>query len=85
MYEQISRNPRRTVLIVAIAVIFLAGVGYFLGYLLTDIGIAGPIIALVIAAVMSYSSYRYGDRLVLRAARARKVSPQEEPRLHNIV
>jgi heat shock protein HtpX len=34
---------------------------------------------------MSFSSYRYGDRLVLRAARARRVTPQEEPRLHNIV
>jgi heat shock protein HtpX len=85
LYEQIASNRRRTVLIVAIAVIFLAGAGYFLGYLLTDIGVAGPVIALVIAAVMSFSSYRYGDRIVLRAARARKVTPAEEPRLHNIV
>jgi heat shock protein HtpX len=84
LYEQIARNRRRTVLIVALAVVFAAGAGYLLG-LLMDVGIAGLVVALVIAAVMSYSSYRYGDRLVLRAARARKVTPEEEPRLHNIV
>ena len=84
MYEQIARNRRRAFLIVVLAVVLTAAVGYLLG-LLTGFGISGLIVALVIAAAMSYSSYRFGDRLVLRAARARKVSPEEEPRLHNIV
>ncbi|HEX2089287.1 MAG TPA: M48 family metallopeptidase [Actinomycetota bacterium] len=84
MYEQIASNRRRTVLIVAIAVMFAAGGGYLLGRLL-NVGILGLVVALVIAAAMSFYSYRYGDRLVLRAARARKVTPEEEPRLHNIV
>jgi heat shock protein HtpX len=34
---------------------------------------------------MSWSSYRYGDRLVLRVSRARPASPEEYPRYHNIV
>ncbi|MGH2573048.1 MAG: M48 family metallopeptidase [Actinomycetota bacterium] len=84
MYEQIARNKRRTVLIILGALIFAAGLGYLFGLLL-DAGIAGLVVALIIAAVMAFSSYRYGDRLVLRAARARPVTHEEEPRLHNIV
>src|SRR6266542_664488 len=34
---------------------------------------------------MSLFSYRYGDRLVLRASRARPVTAEEQPRLHNVV
>ena len=35
--------------------------------------------------MLSLSSYFYGDRAVLRSTRAKAVTPQEEPRLHNIV
>jgi heat shock protein HtpX len=84
LYEQIARNRRRTVLIVIGALIFAAGVGYLFGLLL-DVGILGLIVALIIAGVLSFSSYRYGDRLVLSAARAHKVTHDEEPRLHNVV
>jgi heat shock protein HtpX len=84
LYEQIARNKRRTVVLILGALIFAAGLGYLFGLLL-NVGIAGLIVALLIAGAMSWYSYRYGDRLVLRAARARKVTPEEEPRLHNIV
>jgi heat shock protein HtpX len=84
LYEQIARNKRRTVLIILGALIFAAGLGYLFGLLL-GAGIAGLVVALIIAAVLAFSSYRYGDRLVLRAARARPVTHEEEPRLHNIV
>ncbi len=84
MYEQIARNKRRTVLIVLGALVFAGGLGYLFGLLLR-VGIAGLIVALLIAAGLSYYSYLYGDRLVLRASRARPVTHEEEPRLHNIV
>jgi heat shock protein HtpX len=41
--------------------------------------------AIALATVMSLVSYFSGDKIVLASARARAVSPQEEPRLHNIV
>ncbi len=84
MYEQIARNKRRTILLILGALAFAAGLGYLFGLLL-NVGIAGLIVALLIAGGMSWYSYLYGDRLVLRASRARKVSPEEQPRLHNIV
>jgi heat shock protein HtpX len=84
LYEQIARNKRRTVVLILGALVFAGGLGYLFGLLL-NVGIAGLIVALVIVGAMSWYSYRYGDRLVLRTSRARKVSEEEEPRLHNIV
>ena len=84
MYEEIARNKRRTVILVIGALIVFAAVGWALGLLFRG-GIAGLIIAFVIAVILSWSSYRYGDRIVLASARAREVTPEEEPRLHNVV
>ena len=42
-------------------------------------------IALVVAVAMSVGSYLYGDRIVLASTRAKEVSKEEQPRLHNIV
>ena len=84
MYEQIAANKRKTVLLIVGTLVFVGGLGYIFGLLLSA-GIAGLIIALAISAGMSFFSYRYGDQLVLRASRARPVTHEEEPRLHNIV
>jgi heat shock protein HtpX len=84
LYEQIARNKRRSIILIFGAVVLLAAVGYGLG-LLFQAGIAGLVIALVIAVFMSFSSYRWGDRVVLASARAKEVTPEQEPRLHNIV
>ena len=71
-------------LLVLGALLLLGAVGYGLG-LLYQAGVAGLVVALVIALFLSIGSYRYGDRLVLASARAKEVTPQEEPRLHNVV
>lgn len=84
MYEHIASNRRRTWLLIVGAFVLLGAVGYALGLLWAS-GPAGLIVALVIAAVMSVGSYRYGDRIVLASARAREVTAEEQPRLHNIV
>jgi heat shock protein HtpX len=84
LYEQIASNKRRTVLIILGALVFTAGLGYIFGLLLGG-GIAGLVVALAIAGALSWYSYRYGDRLVLRAARARPVTHEQEPRLINVV
>ncbi|MEW6060206.1 MAG: M48 family metallopeptidase [Actinomycetota bacterium] len=84
MYEQIASNKRRSVLLVVGALVLLGAVGYALGYLYSS-GPVGLVIALVIAGTMSIASYRYGDRMVLASTRAKEVSPEEQPRLHNVV
>jgi heat shock protein HtpX len=84
VYEQIASNRRRTWLLIAGAVILLGAVGYALG-LIWQSGPAGLVIALAVAIALSIGSYVYGDRVVLASARARPVTPDEQPRLHNIV
>ena len=84
MYEQIASNRRRTWLLIAGAVLLLGAVGYALGTIWAT-GPVGLVIASVIALVMAVGSYRFGDRVVLASTRAREVTPEQQPRLHNIV
>jgi heat shock protein HtpX len=84
VYEQIASNRRRTWLLIAGAVLLLGAVGYALGVIWGS-GPAGLVVASVIALVMAVGSYRFGDRVVLASTRAREVTPEQQPRLHNIV
>jgi len=89
LYEQIASNQRKTILVVLFALVFTAGVGFLLGLLIGGgsftTSVVGLVIALLFAGGGAYWSYRYGDQAVLRAARARPVTHQDEPRLHNLV
>ena len=84
MYEQIASNRRKTVLLIFGAIVLLGAVGYVLG-LWYGSGLFGLVGAVALAVVLSLGSFFGGDRLVLASTRAREVTPQEQPRLHNIV
>ncbi|HYZ11675.1 MAG TPA: M48 family metallopeptidase [Actinomycetota bacterium] len=84
MYEQIARNKWRSVALVLGVLVLAAGIGYLFGYLF-EAGPVGLVLALVIAVIGSWSSYLYGDKLVLRVSRARPASREQYPKLHNIV
>jgi heat shock protein HtpX len=84
VYEQIASNRRKSVVLVLGAILLLGAVGYAIG-LITQQGPAWLIVGLAIAVAMSAGSYFYGDRIVLASTRAHEVTPEQEPRLHNIV
>ena len=84
MHEEIAANKRRSVLLVIGAIAFFGVVGMLIGYVFGT-GLTGLVVALVVASVLSVGSYLYGDRLVLASSRAREVSAEDEPRLHNLV
>jgi heat shock protein HtpX len=84
VYEQIAANKRKTVLLIVGSIVLLGAVGYVLG-LWYGSGPAGLVGAVALAVVLSLASFFGGDRLVLASARAREVTPQDQPRLHNIV
>jgi len=84
VYEQIAANKRRTVLLIAAAILLLGAVGYVIGLLYAS-GPVGLVGAVALAIVMSLVSYFSGDKIVLASTRARPVTPQEQPRLHNVV
>ena len=87
MYEQIAANRRKTILLIVGAIVLLGAVGYVLGlwYGGAGSGVFGLVGAVALAVVLSLGSFFGGDRLVLASTRAREVTPQEQPRLHNIV
>jgi len=84
VYEQIAANKRKTVVLIAAAILLLGAVGYVLGLLYAS-GPVGLVGAMALAIVMSLVSYFSGDKIVLASTRARAVTSQEQPRLHNIV
>ena len=84
MHEEIARNKRKTLLLLALAVVFTGLIGYVIGYFFLS-GSVGIVIAVILAVVLSLGSFLYGDKMVLASTRARQASPEEQPRLHNIV
>ena len=85
MHEQIAANKRKTVLLFIAAIAFTALIGYAIGFLFFRGGVAGVVIATVLAVVLSLGSYFAGDRIVLASTGAREVTAEQEPRLRNIV
>jgi len=65
--------------------ILLALLGYLLGLYFADSGTVGLIFALIIWAIMSLVGYFQGDSILLAASRARKITPDDHPRLYNVV
>jgi heat shock protein HtpX len=84
VYEQIASNKRKTVLLFVLAILFTSLIGLAVGAI-WGYGPVGLAIALVLAVILSLSGYFYGDRMVLASTRAHEVTPQEQPRLHNVV
>jgi heat shock protein HtpX len=84
VYDQVTSNKRRSRLLVAGFVLFVALVAVGFSYLLQG-GVVGVVIALVIAAATSFGAYWKSDAVALRVSRARPASEQEYARYHNLV
>ncbi len=84
MFELIRANRRRSVLLVAGFVAFLALVGAAIGAL-TGYGLWGTIIALVISAAIAFGSYWKADAIALAVSRAHPADAEQYQRLHNLV
>jgi heat shock protein HtpX len=85
MWAQIRSNKIRSVILVAALGGVLVLLGYFLGEAFLGSGVFGLIIALVIWMVMNLIAYFQGGALVLGLSRARKIGPDDSPRLWNVV
>jgi heat shock protein HtpX len=62
----------------------LVGVGFVLGGIFVDDPLVGALIFLVIAALFNFIPFFWGDKLVLKAYRAKIVTREEAPRLYGI-
>jgi heat shock protein HtpX len=65
--------------------VLLMLVGYFIGLYFFDSGIGGLIIAAIVWGFMALISYFQGDSILLSMSKARKIGPDDAPRLWNVV
>jgi len=84
VYEQVSRNKRRSAIIIAFFIVFVIGVGGIISQAL-DWGWGGVILALILASGGSLLSYFGGDKIVLAMAGAHSVSKEKEFTLYTVV
>ncbi len=92
MYEQIAKNRTKTVFIIIGFVVFIAAVGFALGYYVdyryginSSYSILFMVLALIIAIIMTFASYYNSDKIVLSLTRARPISREENPRIYYMV
>jgi heat shock protein HtpX len=92
MYEQIARNRAKTVAIMAGFVVFITVIGFAIGYYMdwrfgvsNNYSILIMVMALILAIIMSFSSYYYSDKIVLSLTRAVPLSRAENPRVYYMV
>jgi heat shock protein HtpX len=85
MWEQIRSNQIRSVLLVTLMAVLLLAIGYFVGLAFFDSPIAGLVIAAIIWGIMNLIALTSGDSIILGMAGARKIGPQDHPRLYNVV
>ena len=87
-FREIARNRRSSWLLVGVVALVLAALGGAIGAA-TGLGWGGVTVALVVAFIMSISSYYAGDKLVLASSGAKEVSavnpPEEYRQLVNVV
>jgi heat shock protein HtpX len=84
VYEQISANKRKTVLLIFLFVLLLSAVGVAVDFFLRG-GLIGIAIVAVIVIVSSFVSYFNSDKVALRMAHAQPADPVQYARYHNLV
>jgi heat shock protein HtpX len=84
MFELIRSNKRRSALLVASFLAIVVLVGTIIGLLFGN-GPLFAVIALVVGAAIAFGSYWNADKIALSVSRAHPASPEEYPRLHNLV
>ena len=84
MWEQIRSNQIRSVVLTIGMGALLILIGYFLG-LAFDSAVAGLVIAILLWVILSLVAYFQGDSILLGMSRAKKIRPDDHPRLFNVV
>ena len=72
-------------MLIALIAGLLLALGYFVGLYFFESPVGGLVIALVLWAIMSLVAYFQGDSILLGMAGAKKVGPNDAPRLYNVV
>jgi heat shock protein HtpX len=83
LYTHAESNIRKTWLLMTGFLVFIIAVGWLFSYLLDSSFIL--ILAVVLSILMSFGSYWYSDKLVLRMTKARLIEKSDNPELYRLV
>ncbi len=83
LYTQAESNTRKTYVLIAGFLILVIALGWLFSYLLNSSGIL--IIAIIFSVLMSFGSYWYSDKIVLKMAKAKPIDKKENLELYRIV
>lgn len=86
MYEQITTNKRKSIILILIFTVLVMALGWIFGeYQGNGLGYGGLMIALFISIIMTLMSYFKGDAIALRAAGARSIQKTDNEYLYRMV
>lgn len=83
IYTHRDTNIRKTWLLFTAFFVIVIGIGWAVSYAYNSPNIL--IIAVLFSILMSFFSYWYSDKLVLKLTRAKPVTKEQSPELYNIV
>ncbi|MEK7158703.1 MAG: M48 family metallopeptidase [Patescibacteria group bacterium] len=84
MYNQITANKRKTVLLLGLFILVILGIGWvFETYYNTGYGTLG--LAGIFSIVMALASYYAGDKVALATSGARRIQKEDNPYLFRII
>jgi len=83
MYSEISRNKRRTIILMFIFVLFIAGIGAAFSYLYDDLSI----LIWVVTLTLVYTVFQYfmSGKIAIAMSGAKEIQKKDHRRLYNIV
>lgn len=84
MYNQIDSNKRKTWLLIALFIMIIGVIGYFLGYVL-EYGNGVFMTAIIVAILMSLFGYFSGDKVALMASGAKPITKEENAYVYRLV
>ncbi len=85
MYRAIARNKRNTVIIIAIFLLIIAGLGYLANYVYGNKGWGIFVMVLVVAIGYATIQYFAAGRLAVSMAGGREIQKADNPRLYRVV
>ncbi len=83
LYTQKDKNIRKTWLLISLFLIFIIGLGWVFSYQFES-----PVIlvaAVIFSSAMSFTSYWYSDKIVLKISKAREIKKSDNPKLYRLV
>src|SRR3989338_8946470 len=84
LYDEIARNRRKTIVLMAVFTIVIVAIGWVFGQSQEDATL-GILFAVLLATAMNLIGYFAGDSVTLAVSGAKKIAKSDHPELHRLV